>query len=158
MIKHKMVLQGRIIGDLVPKCGLDANVLVDLILYPNAKKYFKEHGYSFPHQFLCTLPQCIGECKGVLINKYGFTLQKANDVIDALLDDFMVQKLPFVSLNDDIIAVEGLGKKHGLNDEDLPIIYGFWKLKITLVVSRDNAFEATCEELNINVIRWPLFI
>ena len=40
-----------VIGDLFPKYGLDTNVLVDLILYPRARDYFKNRGYSFPDKF-----------------------------------------------------------------------------------------------------------
>ncbi len=146
-----------VIGELFTKYGLDANVLVDLVLYQKARDYFQMRGYSFPDKFLCTLHQCIGEAKGVLINKYGFSEMKANQELDRIIQEFMIEKSPAVVVEEDIGVVEEIGQKYGLNDEDVPIIYGFWKLKINIVVVRDNAFEDTCKELNINVIRWPSF-
>lgn len=153
-----MILKGNVlVGDMFTKYGLDANVLVDLVLYPKAKEYFQKRGYSFPDKFLCTLHQCIGEAKGVLINRYRYSEEKANKEIDRIIEEFMIEKSPAVVVEDDISVVEEIGQKYGLNKEDVPIIYGFWKLKINIVVVRDNAFESTCKELNINVIRWPSF-
>lgn len=157
MAQKRMILKGSVIGDLFTKYGLDANVLVDLVLYSNAKEYFEKRGYSFPGKFLCTLSQCIGECKGVLINRYGYSEEKANNEINKLMEDFLIEKLPNVVIEDDVSVVEEIGQKYGLNAEDVPIIYGFWKLKINIVVVRDNAFENTCKELNINVVKWPSF-
>tara|TARA_Y100000310_G_scaffold343333_1_gene450475 strand:- start:547 stop:1026 length:480 start_codon:yes stop_codon:yes gene_type:complete len=158
MARKRMVLSSSgVIGDLFTKYGLDTNVLVDLILYPKAVEYFKKRGYSFPDKFLCTLRQCIGECKGVLINKYDYSKDKANKEIDRILEEFMIEKLPDVVIEDDVEVIEEIGQKYQLNDEDVPIIYGFWKLKVNIVVVRDNAFENTCKELNINAIRWPSF-
>lgn len=158
MVKKSIVLSSNdVIGEMFTKYGLDTNVLVDLILYPKAKEYFQKRGYSFPDKFLYTLGQCIGECKGVLINYYGYSEKKADKEIDRILEEFMIEKSPSVVIEDDIEIVEGIGKKHGLNDEDVPIIYGFWKLKINIVVVRDVAFENTCKEININVIKWPMF-
>lgn len=128
-----------------------------MVLYPKAKEYFQKRGYSFPDKFLCTLHQCIGEAKGVLINKYDYSEEKANKELDRIIEEFMIEKSPAVVIEDDIEVVEEIGQKHGLNDEDIPIIYGFWKLKINIVVVRDNAFENTCKELNINIIRWLKF-
>ncbi len=156
MAKRRFILKGNaLVSDLFTKYGLDSNVLIDLVLYPKAVEYFKQRGYSFPKNFLCTLSQCIGEAKGVLINKYNHSEEKADKEIDRILEEFMIEKLPKVIIEDDIEIVEEIGKKYSLNDEDVPIIYGFWKLKITLVVVRDNAFESTCKELNINAVRWP---
>ena len=146
-----------VIGDLFTKYGLDTNVLVDLILYSKAVDYFKKRGYPFPDKFLCTLRQCIGECKGVLINRYDYSEDKANKEIDRILEEFMIEKLPNVVIEDDIEVIEEIGQKYQLNDEDVPIIYGFWKLKVNIIVVRDNAFENTRKELNINAIRWPSF-
>lgn len=146
-----------VIGDIFTKYGLDANVLVDLVLFPKAKEYFQKRGYSFPDKFLCTLRQCIGEAKGVLIHRYGYSEEKANQDLDGILEEFMIEKSPTVVIEEDIEIVEEIGQKYGLNDEDVPIIYGFWKLKINIVVVRDTAFENTCRELNINVIKWPAF-
>lgn len=158
MAKKMLVLSSSgVIGEMFTKWGLDTNVLVDLILYPKAVDYFKKRGYSFPGKFLCTLCQCIGECKGVLINYYGYSEEKANKEINRILEEFMIEKSSAVVVENDIKMVEEIGKKHGLNDEDVPIIYGFWKLKINIVVVRDVAFENTCKELNINVIKWPAF-
>ena len=119
-----------VIGDMFTKYGLDANVLVDLVLYPKAKEYFQKRGYSFPDKFLCTLHQCIGEAKGVLINRYEYSEEKANQELDKIIEEFMIEKSPAVVVEDDIEVVEEIGQKYGLNDEDVPIIYGFWKLKI----------------------------
>lgn len=158
MARKRIVLSSSgVIGDMFTKYGLDTNVLVDLVLYPKAKEYFQKRGYSFPDKFLCTLHQCIGEAKGVLINRYDYSEEKANQELDKIIEDFMIEKSPAVVVEDDIEVVEEIGQKHGLNDEDVPIIYGFWKLKINIVVVRDNAFESTCKELNINAIRWPSF-
>lgn len=158
MAQRRMILKGNVlVGDMFTKYGLDANVLVDLVLYPKAKEYFQKRGYSFPDKFLCTLHQCIGEAKGVLINRYGYSKEKANKEIDRIVEEFMIEKSPAVVVEDDISVIEEIGQKYGLNEEDVPIIYGFWKLKINIVVVRDNAFENTCKELNINIIRWPSF-
>lgn len=158
MTKKKYLLKGSIlVGELFTKYGLDTNVLVDLVLYPKAKEYFQQRGYSFPDKFLCTLSQCIGEAKGVLINKYGYSQEKADHELNIIFEEFMIEKPPPVLIEDDIRIVEEIGQKHQLNEEDVPIIYGFWKLKINIVVVRDNAFEETCKELNINAIRWPTF-
>lgn len=156
MAKRRFILKGHaMVGDFFTKYGLDTNVLVDLILYPKAVEYFRQRGYSFPDKFLCTLSQCIGETKGVLINKYNHSKEKADKKIDRILEKFMIEKLPKVFIEDDIEIVEGIGQKYSLNKEDVPIIYGFWKLKVNIVVVRDNAFENTCNELNINAVRWP---
>lgn len=157
MVQKRVVLRDNVIGDLFTKYGLDTNVLVDLVVYPKAKEYFEKRGYSFPDKFLCTLPQCIGECKGVLIHKYGYTEDKANEAINKILEEFLIEKLPNILIEDDILVVEGIGQRYGLNKEDFSIIYGFWKLKVNIIVVRDNAFENTCKELNINIIRWPSF-
>ncbi len=158
MARKRVVLSADgVIGNLFTPYGLDTNVLVDVILYPKAVEYFQKKGYSFPNKFLCTLRQCLGECKGVLINRYDYSEEKANKEIDRVLYDFMIEKLPGVMIEDDIEVIEEIGRKHGLNAEDVPIIYGFWKLKINMVVVRDHAFEKTCKELNINAIRWPTF-
>ncbi len=146
-----------LVGNLFTKYGLDANVLVDLVLYRKAKEYFHHRGYSFPDKFLCTLHQCIGEAKGVLIHKYNYSAEKADQELDKIMEEFMIEKSPAVVVENDIEKIEEIGKKYKLNEEDVPIIYGFWKLKINLVVVRDNAFENTCRELNINIIRWPQF-
>ncbi len=158
MAKKRIILStSGVIGDLFTKYGLDTNVLVDLILYPNAADYFKKRGYAFPDKFLCTLRQCIGECKGVLINKYGYPEDKANNEIDRILEEFMIGKLPQVVIDEDIGVIQEIGQKHRLNEEDVPIIYAFWKLNVTIIVARDTALENTCKELNINTIRWPMF-
>jgi len=157
MVQKRMILKGSVIGDLFTKYGLDANVLVDLVLYPKAKEYFEKRGYSFPEKFLCTLSQCIGECKGVLINRYGYSKQKADTEIDKIREDFLIEKLPNVIIEEDISIVEEIGQKYELNPEDVPIIYGFWKLKVNIIVVRDYAFENTCKELNLNVVKWPIF-
>lgn len=157
MVKERIVLRGSVIGDLFTKYGLDTNVLVDLVLYPKAKEYFKERGYSFPDKFLCTLPQCIGECKGVLINRYNYSEEKADMEIDRILEEFVIEKLSSVFIEDDVEVIEEIGQRYGLNAQDVPIIYGFWKLKVNIVVVRDNAFEKTCKQLNINAVRWPSF-
>lgn len=123
MAKKTMVLSTNgVIGDFFTKYGLDTNVLVDLILYPKTMDYFKKRGYSFPDKFLCTLRQCIGECKGVLINKYGYSEKKANKEIDRILEEFMIEKLPNVVIEDDIEIVEEIGLEYKLNGEDIPII------------------------------------
>src|SRR3989338_5888177 len=106
MAQKRMILKGSVIGDLFTKYGLDTNVLVDLILYPEAKEYFEKRGYSFPGKFLCTLPQCIGECKGVLINRYGYSEEKANYQIDKLIENFLIEKLPNVVIENDIFIIE----------------------------------------------------
>ena len=157
MAQKRMILKGSVIGDLFTKYGLDANVLVDFVLYLKAKEYFKKRGYSFPGKFLCTLSQCIGECKGVLINRYSYSEEKANTQINKIMEEFLIEKLPNVVIEDDVSIVEEIGQKYGLNEEDVPIIYGFWKLKVNIIVVRDNAFENTCKELNINVVKWPSF-
>ena len=71
------------------------------------------------------------------------------------MEEFLIEKLPNVVIEEDISVVEEIGQKYGLNTEDVPIIYGFWKLKVNIVVVRDNAFENTCKELNINAVKWP---
>ena len=157
MAQKRMILKGSVIGDLFTKYGLDANVLVDLVLYPKAKEYFEKRGYSFPGKFLCTLSQCIGECKGVLINRYGYSVEKADAEINQIMEEFLIEKLPNVVIEDDVSVVEKIGQKYGLNEEDVSIIYGFWKLKVNIIVVRDNAFENTCKELNINIVKWPSF-
>lgn len=158
MVRQGYILKGNIlVGDLFTKYGLDANVLVDLVLYPKAKEYFQQKGYSFPDKFLCTLHQCIGEAKGVLINRYNYSLEQADQELNKIMEDFMIEKSPAVVIEDDILIVEEIGQKYKLNEEDVPIIYGFWKLKINIVVVRDRAFENSCKELNINIIRWPHF-
>lgn len=154
MVKKRYILKGNVlVGDFFTKYGLDTNVLVDLVLYPNAKEYFQQRGYSFHGKFLCTLSQCIGETKGILINKYGYSQEKADKEINRILEEFMIEKLLNIVIGDDIKIVEEIGQKYGLNDEDIPIIYEFWKLKVNIVVVRDKAFENTCRELNINAIR-----
>lgn len=90
-------------------------------------------------------------------NKYEYSEEKANQELDRLLEEFMIEKSPAVVVEDDIEVVEEIGQKFSLNNEDIPIIYGFWKLNISIVVVRDSAFENTCKELNIKVIRWPTF-
>ena len=152
-----MIMKGSVIGDMFTKYGLDTNVLVDLVLYPKAKEYFEKRGYSFLGKFLCTLSQCVGECKGVLINRYGYSEEKANMAINKIMEEFLIEKLPNVIIEDDVFVVEEIGQKYSLNDEDVPIIYGFWKLKVNIIVVRDNAFENTCKDLNINVVKWPMF-
>ena len=73
------------------------------------------------------------------------------------MEDFLIEKLPNVVVEDDVSVVEEIGQKYELNAEDVPIIYGFWKLKVNIIVVRDNAFENTCKELNINIVKWPSF-
>lgn len=158
MVERKYLLKGNVlVGDLFTKYGLDSNVLVDLLLYPKAKDYFQQRGYSFPDKFLCTLPQCIGETKGILIHKYNYSEERANQEIDRILEDFLIEKLPTIVIQEDVAFVEEIGKRYQLNSEDVPIIYEFWKLKVNIVVVRDKAFELTCRDLNINTIRWPRF-
>ncbi len=130
---------------------------MDLVLYPMAKEYFQKRGYSFPDKFLCTLHQCIGEAKGVLINKYQYLEEDADEELDRVIEEFMIEKSPAVVIEEDIEVIEEIAEKYDLNDEDIPIIYAFWKLNITIVVVRDSAFESVCKELNINAIRWPRF-
>ncbi len=146
-----------VLGHFFTKYGLDANVLIDLILYPKAKAYFKQKGYSFPDKFLCTLPQIIGEVKGVLINKYKHSTTQVNDEINRVLKEFFIEKLPRVPIDSDIFLIEEKGVQYGLNEEDVTIIYGFWKLGIQLIMVRDTAFEKTCKDLNIKVVKWPRF-
>ena len=157
MAQKRVVLRSSVIGDLFTKYGLDANVLVDLVLYPKAKEYFEKRGYAFPGKFLCTLPQCVGECKGVLIHRYSYSEDRADAAIDKILEEFLIEKLPKVVIEEDISVVEEIGQRYGLNDEDVPIIYAFWKLKVNIVVVRDTAFENTARELNITIIKWPSF-
>jgi len=158
MIQKKIILKNNsLLGEFFTKYGIDTNVLIDLILYPHAKEYFKQRGYSFPDKFLCTLPQCLGETKGVLIHRYAYTPEKADQEIDTILKEFMIEKLPTITIEDDIIIIEEIGQRYGLNEEDIPLIYGFWKLKVNIIVVRDKAFENVSKELNINIIRWPIF-
>ena len=145
------------IRHFLTKLGIDANVLIDLILYPKAKDYFKEKGYSFPDKFLCTLPDILGEVKGVLINRYNYNKEKTNTEIDKLLEEFDIEKLPQLEVEKDSKTIEEIGNKYHLNGEDIPIIYQFWKLKVKKILVRDNAFEQTCKELNISIEKWPKF-
>ena len=144
------------LGHFFTKLGIDANVLIDLVLDPKAKDYFKEKGYSFPDKFLCTLSRIVGETKGVLINKYNFTEEKANNEIDNVLNELNIEKFPMIQFEDDVKIVKEIAKKFDLNKEDIAIIYCFWKLKVKKILVRDNAFEKTCKELNFGVIKWPL--
>ena len=146
-----------IIGDIFPKFGIDANVLIDLILYSKAKEYFKQKGFSFPDKSLCTLPNILGEVKGVLINRYEYSKEKADTEIDNLLEEFSIEKLPQLVIEKDSKTIEEIGDKYQLNKEDIPIIYQFWKLKVKKILVRDNAFEQTCKELNISIEKWPKF-
>ena len=145
-----------LLGHFLTKFGIDANVLIDLILDPKAKEYFKEKGYSFPDKFLCTLNRIVGESKGVLINRYNYTEEKANLEIDKILDELNIEKFPMIKFDDDVKIVKEIAKKYDLNKEDIAIIYCFWKLKVKKILVRDNAFEKTCKELNFEVIKWPL--
>lgn len=146
-----------IIGDIFPKTGIDTNVIVDLILYKKAKDYFKEKEYNFPNKFLCTLHAVIGEAKGILINKFQYSKEKADLEIDKLLDELNIEKLPFKKVETDIEIIEKIGNKFMLNKEDVHIIYEFWKLNVKSIIVRDYAFEKTCKELQIKIITWPMF-
>ncbi|MBI2671992.1 type II toxin-antitoxin system VapC family toxin [Candidatus Woesearchaeota archaeon] len=145
------------LGDFFPKFGIDSNVLIDLVLYPKAKEYFKQKGYSFPDKSLCILPDILGEVKGVLINRYKYSKEKADTEIDKLLEEFDIEKLPQLVIEKDSKTIEEIGDKYQLNGEDIPIIYQFWKLKVKKILVRDNAFEQTCKELNISIEKWPKF-
>src|SRR3989344_2653504 len=138
-----------IISDVFPKTGIDANVLIDLILYKKAKDYFKNKEYNFPNKFLCTLNRVVGETKGVLINRYDYSEEKATKEIEKLIEELNIELFPMVKFEDDVELVEKIGSKYNLNDEDIAIIYGFWKYKVKNILVRDEAFENTCKELKI---------
>lgn len=144
-----------LVGDFFPKCGIDASVLVDLILYKNAKQYFKDKGYSFPDKVLCTNGAAIGDTKGVLINKYNYDPKLVDKEIDTILNDFFIEKQPCLKIEDDVKIIEDIGAEYELNEEDVPIIYQFWKQKVKMVIVRDEAFEKTCQKLNMIILPWP---
>lgn len=136
--------------------GIDSSVLVDLALYEESVNYFKKLGFQFPKELFCTVTACVGEAKGVLINEYGKDVDWVNKRLDEILDSFFIEKRYWKDdFYDDVEVVENIGKKYGLNEEDVPIILTLWKHGVSIVIVRDKAFENTCKELNIDVIGFP---
>ncbi len=146
------------VGDLFKKVGLETSFLVDLCLMEDAHDFLKAQGYDQSLTRLCTLARCIGEAKGVLINRKGLSESEANQKIDRVLHQFDVQKLDINHLDwEDVTTVEELATKHKMNPEDIPIVYAFWKSRIHLLLTRDKALTAVCKELGMGVMYIPAF-
>ncbi len=135
---------------------IDSSVLIDIALYEDSLNYFKKYGFQFPRDLFCVVTNSIGETKGVLINKYNKEPSWVNSRINFLLDEFYIQKLLYdESFHEEYDIIKKIGDKHGLNEEDIPIILTLWKHEISIVIARDKAFENTCKELGIDVISFP---
>ena len=144
--------------DFTSHYAIDTNVFLDLILSPKGQEHYKREYNSFPDRHVHTHSLCLGEAKGVLKGKYGYTIERADEEIDETKRKFSIAKFEEKSTTEDISRVREIGGSHGLktNEKDIFIIHQFSKWKVT-TVSRDSKFLDTCRGLGLNVLPWPDF-
>ena len=145
------------------KAGIDTNVLIDLIENYESMFFFNEKFQ--PHfNILYTHRACLGEARGILINEFGYTPKQAEVVISDLIRNLNIKIIERKkSHRESEHIVHEIGEKHGLNHKtkvgktslDYIIITGFWREKVTIILSIDNAFLKTCKELNMNTMKMP---
>ncbi len=144
--------------DLFTFVGLDASVLMEMLLSEEALHFFRKELYSFEENLLFTHRICLGECLGLLVGNYNFPKEEVRRRIQTLIEEFSINILE--EETEDAPYVFNIGKKYGWEGEvnrDAMIISAFWRKGINIVIVRDAIFEKVCKELKIMVIPFPKF-
>lgn len=148
------------------KNGLDTSAIINIIVnFDSEFQEFRQRGFTFPPNIFFYHEISWPETIGVLINEHKFTKEEAVDGLKKLISTFNLQKI--VRFDSDEL-LEKLVKEANQNvlekyknqrlkigENDVTIIGGFLREKITFVHSGDGGFLKTCEELGLNVIPLP---
>ncbi len=148
------------------KNGLDTSTIINTIVnFDSEFQEFRQRGFTFPPHLFFYHEISWPETIGVLINEHKFTKEEAIDGLKKLISTFNLQKI--VRFDSDEL-LEKLIKEANQNvlgkyknprlkigENDVTIIGGFLREKITFVHSGDRGFLKTCEELGIQVIPLP---
>lgn len=148
------------------KNGLDSSTLINLIVVFHAEFYeFRARGFTFPPNLFHYHTVSYSEVIGVLINKHGFSKEKAKESFEKLKKEFDLQEIKRIDSDEDYEKlVEDANKevvrKEGnpylkIGDLDIIIIGGFLREGINIVHSGDRGFLKTCKCLNINIAPMP---
>lgn len=148
------------------KNGLDTSTIINIIVnFDSEFKEFKQRGFTFPPNLFFYHEISWPETIGVLINEHKFTKEEAITGLKKLIYTFNLQKI-VRSDSDELFEklVQEANKKIvekyknqllKIGEQDIIIIGGFLREKITFVHSGDEGFLKTCEELGLNVIPLP---
>lgn len=148
------------------KNGLDSSTIINLIIvFDSEFNEFKRRGFTFPLNLFYYHEISQTESIGVLINKHNFTKNEAIGALNKLIEKFnlkQIKRIPSDELYEKLAeeANNKIIKEHNrpdlkIGEQDIIIIGGFIKEKITFVHSGDEGFLKTCEELKINTVRLP---
>ena len=148
------------------KNGLDTSAIINIIVnFDSEFQEFRQKGFTFPPNIFFYHEISWPETIGVLINEHKFTKEESIAGLKKLISTFNLQKI--VRFDSDEL-LEKLVKEANQNvlekyknprlkigENDVTIIGGFLREKITFVHSGDGGFLKTCEELGIQVIPLP---
>ncbi|MFH1065148.1 MAG: hypothetical protein V1734_01430 [Nanoarchaeota archaeon] len=148
------------------KNGLDSSTLINLIVVFHAEfDEFRARGFTFPPNLFHYHEVSYSEVIGVLINKHGFSKEKAKESFVKLKREFDLQEIKRIDSDENYEklvenANKGIVRKEGNSDIkigelDIIIIGGFLRESINIVHSGDKGFLKTCNYLNINIAPMP---
>ncbi len=149
------------------KNGFDSSTIINLItVFDSNYDEFRKRGFTFPPNLFYYHEISIPESIGVLINKHKLTKEEAKEALNKLVANFNLSKIirkSELDLDYEKIVEEANKRvvnktknpKLKIGEQDVIIIGGFLREKITFVHSGDSGFLKTCEELKINTIPTP---
>ncbi len=148
------------------KNGLDTSTIINVIVnFDSEFKEFQQRGFTFPPNLFFYHEISWPETIGVLINEHKFTKEEAITGLKKLVSTFNLQKIvrfdsdelfeKLVKETNQKVMEKYNNSRLQIGENDVTIIGGFLREKITFIHSGDEGFLKTCEELAINVIPLP---
>ncbi len=148
------------------KNGLDTSAIINIIVnFDSEFQEFQQRGFTFPPNIFLYHEISWPETIGVLINEYKFTKEESIAGLKKLITTFNLQKVvrfdsdelleKLVKEANQKVLEKYKNQRLKIGENDITIIGGFLREKITFVHSGDRGFLKTCEELGIQVIPLP---
>jgi len=148
------------------KNGLDTSTIINIIVnFDSEFLEFQQRGFTFPPNLFFYHEVSWPETIGVLINEHKFTKEEAVTSLKKLIVTFNLQKIARFDSDELIekwveeanlrVVKKNNNSRLKIGENDIIIIGGFLREKITFVHSGDEGLLKTCEELGLNVISLP---
>ena len=148
------------------KNGLDTSTIINVIVsFDSEFEEFRKRGFTFPPNLFFYHDISWPETIGVLINEHKFTKEEAIESMKKMISKFNITKIQRRD-SDDLFekmakeANQRVIKKFNnpmlkIGEQDIIIVGGFLREKITFIHSGDQGFLKTCEELGLNTAPLP---
>ncbi|MDI6738419.1 MAG: hypothetical protein QME12_07985 [Nanoarchaeota archaeon] len=148
------------------KNGIDSSTLINLIVVFHAEfDEFRARGFTFPPNLFHYHEASYSEVIGVLINKHGFSKEKAKESFEKLKQEFGLQEIKRIDSDEDYEKRVKETNKEVVRKEDNPkleigctdsvIIGGFLRARMNIIHSGDEGFLKTCKAMDMNIAPMP---